>query len=982
MNSKASTWGQLTLLVLLAAVLQLSIFLSPSTATAQGRVSDYVVEQFDGGSKWDWSAPYTYLGWSDNTYYSVSMPFAFSYDGNTVAASSTVRVSTNGWIQFTLPSYSPNGATTTYNQIGNSTYRNMIGVFAANMYPSGGIYHQTLGTSPNRTWTLSYASTRFQASSSYPYVSIELTLYEKDGTIEMRYSQPNLFMGSTAVNAGVGLNGHVVPNFQYRALENLSLDNTPARNWRMRPPRAAVPQLAVSVKSVDFGQALVGAAPQTACVTVTNVGTAGEPGAANTPLTFSGTSMNGTNDFTLTSNPSQSLYPGESKDYCVSFSAVNMGVLSAGLNIKTNGKDSGAILIPISAFGLAGKLELPVEQVFRKTKTKCGQALSQVIPIVNNGNYPMTVLSAEPTGEYADQYRVIEMPAGAIEPGATDTIKVSYDPIYEGLKMAELVVSTDAVFNPTDVVRMYGTGIIPRMTVTPGAVGIDSVNIGDTSYYTIKLSNVGTDTVFVRDDYFASNDPDFFYRGLIGRDSIIAPESSREVVVGFAPQTRGTRQARLRLLTNLPPTFEATPRDTSTFDIDFTTVAVPTGLLYVEGPTTLDSSRIGAEVCHPVTIWNNGEETLTVSAATLAGADAADFTISGVTFPLTIGAKGSTTVQVCATPSARGLRSAMITVSATSNGQTSAVDLPLAVYGQLVCAQPSTAIAFENEIVHVGEHSTAQILVNNCGDIATVYNATVSGAGYTLTSPAASSMIAPGGNHTFEVSFDPTSMAAMPGTLTITGANVDDMIITLGGIGGDVMIAAANNTAPATGVGVTSPEFTVTVTNNGNMDLTPGEPVISNSEFAYIAGSGPSTIVAGASADYRFTFTPSAEGARTAMVSFPSSMPLLSGGFALNGNGLVSGVHDAAINGYELRQSYPNPVHGSATITFTMAEAGKAQLVLSDVTGKIVMSIADRFFGKGENTVTFDASGLAAGTYFYDLITPSAHLKRSLMVSE
>ncbi|HET6512313.1 MAG TPA: choice-of-anchor D domain-containing protein [Candidatus Kapabacteria bacterium] len=689
MNSTASTAKRSVYSFALFAVLSL-LSLFPSRSSAQGRVADYIVEQFDGGSLWDWNSTYTYLGWSDNTYYSVALPFAFSYDGNTVAANSTVRVSTNGWIQFTLPSYSPNGATTTYNQIGSSTYRNMIGVFAANMYPSGGIYHQTKGTSPNRTWTISYASTRFQASSSYPYISIELTLYEKDGTIEFRYSQPNLYMGSTSVNAGVGLNGHVVPSFQYRALENLSLDYSPARNWRMRPPRAAVPQLAVSLKEFDFGQALVGSAPQTVCVTVTNVGTAAETGAANTPLTFTGTAMNATNDFTLTSNPSQSLFAGESKDYCIAFSPVNMGVLSAGLNIKTNGKDSGSVLIPFRAFGLAGRLELPLDQVFRKTKTKVGHALEREIPIVNTGNYPMTILSAVPTGEYADQYSVVELPTNSIEPGASDTIIVSYDPIYEGLKMAELVVTTDAIFNPIDIVRMYGTGIIPRMTVTPGSIGIDSVRMGDTAYYTIRLTNVGTDTVVVREDFFTSADPDFFYQGLVGSDSLIVPESFREVIVGFAPQTRGTRQARLQLLTNLPLTFEQSPRDTSTFNIDFTVVAVPSGLLYVEGPTMVDSSHIGAEICRPVTIWNNGDETLTVNSAIIAGADAADFEITGATFPLTIPAMGSVNVQVCATPSARGLRNAMVTINAASNGETSTVDLPLSVFGQLLCAQRSS----------------------------------------------------------------------------------------------------------------------------------------------------------------------------------------------------------------------------------------------------------------------------------------------------
>jgi hypothetical protein len=339
-------------------------------------------------------------------------------------------------------------------------------------------------------------------------------------------------------------------------------------------------------------------------------------------------------------------------------------------------------------------------------------------------------------------------------------------------------------------------------------------------------------------------------------------------------------------------------------------------------------------------------------------------------------------VQVCATPSTRGLRTASIAIDATSNGQTSTVDLPLMVFGQLVCAQPSTATAFENEVVLVNTTSTAQVLVNNCGDIPMTYTATAAGDGYSLTGAATSSVIAPGDNATFEVSFIPTVMSSLPGTLTITGDGIADMVVQLAGTGGNVMITATDNTAPETAVGSTSAEFNVTVTNTGNMQLTPGEPTISSTEFAYVSGSGPTTIDAGQTGTYKFTFTPAQEGTRTANVTFPSASPALMSGFVLTGSTPLSAVRPVAAQGYSLRQNYPNPFNPSTVITFTMAEAGMAKIIVTDITGNVVTTVAEQFFGKGENTVTFAASSVASGTYFYELVADGVRLQRSMILNK
>jgi len=71
---------------------------------------------------------------------------------------------------------------------------------------------------------------------------------------------------------------------------------------------------------------------------------------------------------------------------------------------------------------------------------------------------------------------------------------------------------------------------------------------------------------------------------------------------------------------------------------------------------------------------------------------------------------------------------------------------------------------------------------------------------------------------------------------------------------------------------------------------------------------------------------------------------------------------------YVLSQNYPNPFNPSTTIHFTMKQAGIATLKVYDMLGRMVSQkrIEARL---GTNNITFNASGLSSGVYFYQLST-------------
>lgn len=86
--------------------------------------------------------------------------------------------------------------------------------------------------------------------------------------------------------------------------------------------------------------------------------------------------------------------------------------------------------------------------------------------------------------------------------------------------------------------------------------------------------------------------------------------------------------------------------------------------------------------------------------------------------------------------------------------------------------------------------------------------------------------------------------------------------------------------------------------------------------------------------------------------------------------GTITGVVEQVSEvpgGYALEQNYPNPFNPSSSIRYTIPAAAKVQLAIYNVLGQQVATLVDTDQAAGSYTVTFDASRLSTGTYFYTL---------------
>ncbi len=79
-----------------------------------------------------------------------------------------------------------------------------------------------------------------------------------------------------------------------------------------------------------------------------------------------------------------------------------------------------------------------------------------------------------------------------------------------------------------------------------------------------------------------------------------------------------------------------------------------------------------------------------------------------------------------------------------------------------------------------------------------------------------------------------------------------------------------------------------------------------------------------------------------------------------------------------LDENYPNPVQDHTTFRFGIPDSSRVLLLIYDATGREVDRILDSQFGAGYHTFRWEVPELAAGTYFYHIITDEASLTRTL----
>jgi hypothetical protein len=137
-----------------------------------------------------------------------------------------------------------------------------------------------------------------------------------------------------------------------------------------------------------------------------------------------------------------------------------------------------------------------------------------------------------------------------------------------------------------------------------------------------------------------------------------------------------------------------------------------------------------------------------------------------------------------------------------------------------------------------------------------------------------------------------------------------------------------------------------------------------------------------------FSYRPDGPGGReTKMKWFGTSdvtEPIYWAGAMLSSEEVVvSAIEDqniSVITSFQLAQNYPNPFNPVTQISYALPVKSTIQLNVYDLLGHKVATLVNQTQNAGTHTVTFDASALTSGIYFYSLATGNRTITRKMTV--
>ncbi len=103
--------------------------------------------------------------------------------------------------------------------------------------------------------------------------------------------------------------------------------------------------------------------------------------------------------------------------------------------------------------------------------------------------------------------------------------------------------------------------------------------------------------------------------------------------------------------------------------------------------------------------------------------------------------------------------------------------------------------------------------------------------------------------------------------------------------------------------------------------------------------------------------------------------------FTIDGTlGVIETKTDIQPVTYVLEQNYPNPFNPSTTISFSLPNSGNISLKVYNVVGQEVATLLNGYKTVGQYNVTFNASNLSSGVYFYRLDAGSYTVAKKMLL--
>jgi sugar lactone lactonase YvrE len=431
--------------------------------------------------------------------------------------------------------------------------------------------------------------------------------------------------------------------------------------------------------------------------------------------------------------------------------------------------------------------------------------------LANTGTAALTISSVA-LSDMVDFSITVNTCGTSLAAGSTCTISVTFTPAAATAYTATLTV-TDNAATSTQSIAVTGTGLAATPTATLTGIAFPNQAVGTTNTLSATLTNSGTGALTLSNTTVTGSG--FALATGSTCTTTLAAGSSCSINVTFSPTAATAYTGTLTVTDNAtgsPQTATLTGTGTAA-----QAVLSPTSL-------TFPSTTVGATSSSLTTVLSNpGTATLTIGGVTLAGANAADFTIvNGCGATLAAGA--GCNISATFTPLSAASFTATISVadSATGSPQTATLTGTGTPTPVPIATLSPASVAFGNQ--NVGTTSNAQTLtLSNTGTAPLAVSSITLGGGnptaFTQTANTCGATVSAGTSCTISYTFAPATAASDTATVSVSdNAAGSPQTATLTGTGvapGDFSLAGTPSTQTVNPGATASYNINVAALNGG-----------------------------------------------------------------------------------------------------------------------------------------------------------------------
>jgi len=402
--------------------------------------------------------------------------------------------------------------------------------------------------------------------------------------------------------------------------------------------------------SVSFGNVQVGTS-QTQTDTISNTG--------GSSLTVVKATLTGAGFSTTGLTLPLTLSPGAKETFSVAFAPQSAGSVSGTL-LLTN-SDSTTFSLSLSGTAVAVESLTGNPTSFSFGSVLVGTKPSQTETLKNTGAANLTVSQATVSGA-GFSYSGLTLPL-TLAPNQSTTFGVAFAPTTAGASNGKLSITVTGSSTSLDI-ALSGTGVTPAtLTASPGSLTFTNVTVGKNQAQTETVQNTCGVNATISQVTVAGTG---FSISAISTPMTLTPGQSTSFTVTFAPQSAGNFSGSVAI---------ASDASNPALSVTLTGSAITQS----QGALSVSPVNVGS-----VVVGTSGTQTGTLTATTasvsvtsvsLSGTNPSEFSVSGLSFPVTVTTSQPVTFTVNFTPGATGAASASASFASTASNSPSAAAL-------------------------------------------------------------------------------------------------------------------------------------------------------------------------------------------------------------------------------------------------------------------------------------------------------------------